>query len=85
MLLKLKVHLNRILYYRQIKDHPTQMSSDGAVSVSDVMITTSGDDDDTKSVLITWSHQVSWRHFEKIQNDSPKSVKVVCIKSLLEE
>lgn len=41
----------------RIKNHPTQFSSDGSISVSDVMITVSGDDDDAKSVLVTWSHQ----------------------------
>ncbi|KAL4221575.1 Integrator complex subunit 11 [Mactra antiquata] len=41
----------------KIKDHPTQYSTDGSISVSDVMITVSGDDEETKSVLVTWSHQ----------------------------
>lgn len=41
----------------KITDHPSQISSDGSISVSDVMITVSGEDEDMKSVLITWSHQ----------------------------
>lgn len=42
----------------KVKDHPTQYSSDGSISVSDVMINVSGDDiDETKSVLVSWSHQ----------------------------
>ena len=46
-------------FCRKVKDHPTQYSSDGSISVSDVMINVSGDDDDdTKSVLVSWSHQV---------------------------
>ncbi|KAK3599140.1 hypothetical protein CHS0354_016403 [Potamilus streckersoni] len=40
------------------KDQPTQYSSDGSISVSDVLISVSGEDDDkTKSVLVSWSHQ----------------------------
>lgn len=45
------------LVKEKIPDHSTQMSSDGSISVSDVMITVSGEDEDTKSVLVTWSHQ----------------------------
>ena len=44
---------------RKVKDHPTQYSSDGSITVSDVMINVTGDDgDDTKQVLVSWSHQV---------------------------
>ncbi|KAL3862318.1 hypothetical protein ACJMK2_008296 [Sinanodonta woodiana] len=40
------------------KDQPTQYSSDGSISVSDVLISVSGEEDDkTKSVLVSWSHQ----------------------------
>lgn len=42
----------------KVKDHPTQYSSDGSITVSDVMINVSGEEEDeTKSVLVSWSHQ----------------------------
>ncbi|WAR13849.1 INT11-like protein [Mya arenaria] len=42
---------------KKVSDHPSQLSSDGSISVSDVMITISGEDEETKSILVTWSHQ----------------------------
>lgn len=43
-----------------MKDFPIHYSSDGSISISDsVLIQVSGDDDEAKSVLVSWSHQVS--------------------------
>ena len=46
-----------IFYFlRKVKDHPTQYSSDGSITVSDVMINVTGDDgDDTRQVLVSKS------------------------------
>ncbi|KAH3817295.1 hypothetical protein DPMN_118828 [Dreissena polymorpha] len=46
-----------MLCKNHMTDQQTQIGSDGSISVSDVMVTTSGEDDDPKSVLVTWSHQ----------------------------
>ncbi|XP_041377691.1 integrator complex subunit 11-like [Gigantopelta aegis] len=40
----------------KLKECPVQYSSDGSITVSDVLIKVSGDED-TKHILVSWSHQ----------------------------
>lgn len=47
-------------FVRKLKDFSIHYSSDGSISISDsLLIQVSGDEDETKSVLVSWSHQVS--------------------------
>ncbi|XP_062576833.1 integrator complex subunit 11-like [Saccostrea cucullata] len=46
------------LVKRKLKDFSIHYSSDGSISISEsVLIQVSGDEDETKSVLVSWSHQ----------------------------
>lgn len=46
------------LVKRKLKDFSIHYSSDGSISISDsLLIQVSGDEDETKSVLVSWSHQ----------------------------
>lgn len=46
------------LVKRKLKDFSIHYSSDGSISISDsLLIQVSGDEDETKSILVSWSHQ----------------------------
>lgn len=56
----LTLHVHCFSFVRKLKDFSIHYSSDGSISISDsLLIQVSGDEDETKSVLVSWSHQVS--------------------------